>query len=221
MANADPNAGVFNLTDPATLTFENLFTARAFKGPNGKENGEPKYDAALQIEPNHVDIPAIKAKLAEVARARWPGRNLGELAFPLSDGSKLADKAKAKGKEREFSRGKVVITARSQFAPALSVVENGTLVDYEGDRRPLAKPFFYNGVAVLAQFNFVAYVGVGANPDGVTAYLNMVCSLRRGDRIGGGARPAAEVFKGYAGKFTAEDPTAGLGGSSLADEIAF
>lgn len=210
--------GVFNFSDAQTLTFENLFKARAFAGKNGKETGEPKFDANFEMDPNHPDIGPLKALMAQVAREKWPGRNLGELAFPLTDGSKLADKQKAKGKDREFSRGKVVLVARSQYEPRLSVVENGGIVDYEGDRRPQAKPFFYQGVQVLAQINLQAYDGVGNNPDGVTAYLNMVCSLKRGDRIGNVGRPAAEVFKGYSGKMTAEDPTQG---KSLADEIPF
>ena len=40
----------------------------------------------------------------------------------------------------------------------------------------------------------------------VSAYLNMVLSLNKGQRLGA-TRSAAEVFKGYAGQMTNIDPT--------------
>lgn len=213
---SEQNEGVFSLSEPQTLTFPNLLEAKAVQ-VKGKPSGEPKYSSNFEFEPASADLAAAKAKAVAVARAKWPGRDLKELSFPFTDGNKLADKAKAKDKDREFSRGKVVVTARSKYQPRLSVVEGGKIVDLEGDAIKARSRVFYSGVQALAQFNFVAYDGVGANPDGVTAYLNMVVSLNKGKKLAGGAS-ASEVFKGYIGTASNEDPTAGDG---LDDEIPF
>lgn len=210
---AQDNEGIFTSTVPAPSTFPNLLEAKAVMKA-GKATGEPKYSLNIEFEPDSDDLKAAKAKAAAVAKAKWPGRDFSEIAFPFSSGDKLADKAKAKGKDREFSRGKVVLTARSKYEPRLSVIENGKLVDYEGDKRPTCKSKFYNGVEVLFQVNFQAYDGVGNGQDGVTAYLNMAVSLNKGTKLSGGGSSAAEVFKGYVGVASQEDPT-------LEDEISF
>ena len=212
------NEGIFTFTTPKTLTFPNLLEAKAVKGPNGKPSGEPKYSSNFEFDISDDDLTAAKAVAAKIARAKWPGRDLKELSFPFTNGDKLADKAKAKGKDREFSRGKVVLTARSKYQPRMSVVENGRAIDLEGDAIvATGKRVFYTGVSVLAQVNFVAYDGVGANPDGVTAYLNMVCSLNKGKKLTSGGASAAEVFKGYIGTTSDENPL----GDDLDDEIPF
>jgi hypothetical protein len=212
---SDDNEGVISITKPVILTFPNLDEARAVKGPNGKPSGEPKFSANFEIEADHEDLAALKARAVAVAKAKWPGRDLKELAFPFSSGDKLADKAAAKKKDREFSRGKAVLVSRSKFQPNLSVVEGGKIVEIDGNDKGKVKKLFYSGVRVLAQFNFTAYDGVGANPDGVTAYLNKVLSLNQGTRLTGGAS-SAEVFKDYIGAATDYDPTEGLD-----DEIPF
>ncbi len=215
--------GIYQLTTPVTMTFPNLMEAKAVM-LKGKATGDPKFSANFEFAADHPDLQALKAKAVEIARAMWPNRDFASdvaannFSFPFTNGDKLADKAKAKNKDREFSRGKAVLTSRSKFEPKLAVLENGKLVDYEGDRRALAKNKFYSGVLVLAEINFVAYPGVGQNPDGVTAYLNGVVSLNKGDRVAGGSS-LAETFKDYVGHATDVDPTAGAG--NLADEIPF
>lgn len=201
-----------------TLTFPNLIEPRAVTN-NGKPSGEPKYSASLEFDLDHPDLAPLKAKAAAIAKARWPGRDLKELQFPFSDGNKLADKAKARGKDREFSRGKVVFVARSKFRPDLSVISNGKLLDLTDDAAVLAQQrAFYSGVQVSAQVTLKAYDGVGNNPDGVNAYLDKVLSFNKGERVAGGGRSAAETFKGYAGLVSNEDPTVG---ADLDDEIPF
>lgn len=212
---SEQNEGVYTLTEPTTLTFPNLLEAKAVQ-VKGKASGEPKYSSNFEFDPESEDLKALKAKAVAVARAKWPGRDLKELSFPFTSGDKLAEKAKAKSKDREFSRGKIVVTARSKYQPRLSVVEGGKIVDLEGDAIKARGRVFYSGVSALAQFNLVAYDGVGNNPDGVTAYLNMAVSLNKGAKLAGGAS-AAEVFKGYIGTASDEDPT----GADLDDEIPF
>jgi hypothetical protein len=205
---------IYNLTAPVVMTFPNLHEAKAF-GPKGKESGEPKFSANFLFAPDNKDFKAMKALAVQIAHQMWPGRDVKELCFPFSSGDKLADDAKAKNKNAEFNRGKYVMAARSKYEPRLSGIENGVAVDYEGDARKAAKSKFFPGVEVLAQFNFVAYKGVGRNPDGVTAYLNMVFTTGKGERLGGGA-PAAEVFSAYIGKPSNLDPV-----GVMDDEIPF
>jgi len=209
--------GIYNLTAPVQSCFPNLIEARAV-GPKGKEQGKPKYSLNFIFDTDSEDLKNLKALAAKLAKAKWPGRDLKEIRFPFSNGDKLADKQKAKGKEAEFYRGKVVLVSRSQYEPRLSVIQNGGITDLEGDARLAAKQKFYHGVHVLAQVNLVAYDGVGEDgKDGVTAYLNMVLSTGKGEKLSGGAS-AADVFKGYAGVSTTEDPT---DNGSDDDEIPF
>lgn len=212
---ADKLNSVVSLSQPARLVFPYLYEPRAF-GPKGKESGTPKYSANFLFDIDSADFKKLVAKAKEVAASKWPGRELAGLKFPFSKGDALADKAKAKGKDGEFQRGKVVVVARSKYEPRLAILgdKGKPPIDLDGPARDLHKSKFYSGVECLAEFNFVAYDGVGANPDGVTAYLNLILSLNKGERIGGGAS-AAEVFKGYAGNTVDEDPTGGD------DEIPF
>lgn len=208
--------GRFAIMNPVILAHPHLFEAQAYKA-NGKEKGEPKFGANLVLTPG-PELDEMKKKAAAVAKAKWPTRALSELKFPFASGDKLADKRKAKsGKDDgDYQRGKVVINARSKYRPRLAIVANGRIVDLEDDAAIAQhKAKFFFGAEVLAELNFVAY----ENPekDGVTAYLNLVLATGKGTRIAGGAS-ASEVFKGYAGSVSAEDPT---GGVELDDEIPF
>lgn len=213
----DKTAGLYNTTAPALLSFPNLLEAKAVMR-GGKARGEPKYSINIELAADHPDLKPMKAKMVAVARAKWPGVDLSTLTFPITDGDKLADKAAAKGKDREWSRGLAVLTSRSQFEPQLAAVVNGALKDFADASRAAAKPYFYNGVNGLVEVNFVAYDAVDDDgKPGVTAYLQKVCSLNTGKKLSGG-QSASEVFKGYVGLKSATDPTAGM---QLDDEIPF
>lgn len=232
----DKNAGVYAFPVPIPSTFPNLLEAKAVQR-NGKATGEAKFSLNFegdpQVEAHAKWIAGVKAKALEVARAKWPGRDFAAesrtvdkeglkriptFVFPWSNGSDLADGAKARGKDREFSRGKFVLTARSKFQPRLSAIVGGKLVDFEGDAIKANAKYFYSGVEVLAEVNFQAYDGVQPNgADGVTAYLNLVVSTNKGAKLTGGGRSASEVFSGYLGTISNVDPT----GGELDDEIPF
>lgn len=212
-----PHDGIFNLTKPVTMTFPNLFKARPFKR-NGKEIGDPKFDSSFLFDADSDDLKNMKALCVKVARANRPSADLKTLAFPFKSGDKMADAAKAKNKDNEVSRGKVVLSARSKYQPKLAVFENGKIVDLE-DETAIArfKGRFYPGALVYAQLNFVWYDEVGQGPAGVNAYLNMVLSTGKGTRLGSG-RSAADVFSGYVGNISDVDPTAG---QTIDDDIPF
>lgn len=212
---SDPKTdGRIALTAPVRMIFPNLITAKPFMR-DGKPQGDAKFGARFLFEPDHVDLKAIKQKAAAVAQAKWPGRELKTLAFPFASGDAQAEKSKAKGKDAEFMRGLIVLTARSKYEVQLSTLEGGKIKEIVGTARAAAASKFYGGAYVAPALNFVAYNGVGQNPDGVTAYLDMVLFVKDGPRIGGGGN-AADVFKGYAGNYSDESPTAGLD-----DEIPF
>lgn len=222
--------------DPAVLTFSNLFEAKAV-GKKGKEQGAPKFSATFEADPKSVFAKQIANEAIALAKRTWPGRDLKELKFPWAQGDALADKrkreieqAKAAGKEgkdvprdREFSRGKVVITARTQKEFKLSVVDGRSVIELTDDaRRTAAKGKFYPGVEVLGAVTLHPYDEAGANPAGICAYLDEVVSLNKGAKIEGlsGSRPStADTFKGYLGTVSDYDPTGGAGEED--DEIPF
>jgi hypothetical protein len=210
--------GRYVFTAPVRMPFGNLIVPVPV-GRKGKAKGGPKYSGTFLLEPDSADLKALKAKAAEVARARWPGRDLKELKFPFTNGEKRAEKAKAVGKDGSFFNGTVVLDARSKFEPRLAVLEGKKVRDLEGAQRALeGKTKFYNGCYVVPQVNFVAYDGQAedgvGNPDGVTAYLDAVLWDKDGPRIGGSS--AAETFKAYAGTVSGESAVEGAD-----DEISF
>lgn len=219
---SDALSGIFSTTVPVVMAHPALLEPRKFKDSKGRESGEPKYSASFLFDPDSPDFKSIKGLALAIAKAKWPGRDIAadfkarSFSFPWSNGTQIADRRAKKladaGKEDDhkgdFQRGFMVLKSSSKYQPRLSVIENGKIIDLEGPAVLAAKSKFYFGVLALAQFNFVAYEGVGQNPDGVTAYLNIVVSTNRGDKLTSSAQ-ASEVFKGYMGSVSAEDPTAG------------
>lgn len=212
--------GLFNTTEPVRMFYPNLLKPKAFK-KNGKDQGEPKFSANFRFEAESGDLRDLKTLCAKLARARWPGRDLSELAKPWTDGTMLADKAKvlvdrfvaagSQGKApklAEYNRGGVIITARSKYRPRLALLSGTRIVDLEDEAVAANIGKFFFGAEVMAQLNFTTYEGVGANPDGINAYVNMIMATGRGERIGGGT-PVSEVFRGYVGHASNEDPTSG------------
>ncbi len=230
MAATAKTDGIFNLSIPVVMSFPHLFEAKAYTPPGGKATGEPKFSANLNFPADCYDLitkdrdengkpKGLKLLAAELARAVWPDKPFAELHFPFSSGDKLADDRKKKGKDDgEYTRGKVVVNAKSKYEIRLAYIENGKIVDLETDTARLAaKGKFYSGVEVLAQLNLTPYE-VSASNKGITAYLNMVLSTGKGERLSGG-QTASEAFKGYAGAVSAEDPTAPGAGESLDDLV--
>lgn len=213
--------GQFDFTTPVVLNFEHIFTPHTFKGDSPDK---ARYEADLEIDGDSPDLRALKVEALAVAAAKWPGRDFaGEnkkvdangntkmqtFTFPWELGDVHADKAKAKGKDREQSRGKLVLKARSKYAPKLAVIQNGTIDEFLDERRALAKESFRNGTKVYGRVTFAAHDPVGQNPAGVHAFLDMVVATKEkaeGYKSQGGASPA-EVFKSYAGRLSTEDPT--------------
>lgn len=227
---AETKTQVFSYTTIApVLTAHPHFIEPVKFKRNGKETGEAKYSGVWCFEPNSTDLANLKAKAAEAAKAKWPGRALGELQFPFKDGTKECErrlaKLKAEGKDEgergDFMKGKVLMKASSKFQPKLSVWLPGSKAPVELTDEAAFKAHggkFYFGVQSMVEVNFVPYDAVReGDKDGITAYVQQVCSINKGERLAGG-RSAAETFKGYSGTVSNEDPT---GGSAMDDEIPF
>src|SRR5579859_1214009 len=175
----------FEITTPVVSIWPNVVTPAVYQ-EKGKPVEDGKFSNKFLFEPDAEVLAAAKRAAAAVAAARWPGRDFSTLKFPFESGTKIADAEKAKGdkgKDREFMRGKVVLTARTKFEPGLAAVVGNDLVDFEGATRPAAKPYFYSGVETLGAVQFEAYDGKAGNPDGITARLKKVVSLNKGERI--------------------------------------
>lgn len=227
-----PGTAQFTTINTVVMLMPNVITPRKVK-IKGKEKGDPIYSAQFKFAPDSDDLKAAKALIAKVANEKWPGRLAREaearkkgeaiadpLLFPVKLGAKLADDAKAKGKDMEFFRDGVVIGGKSDqnHPPFLSVLESGTTVSVEGESRKAAASKFYNGVMVWVQLNFVAYEKASAQgQDGVTVYINRIRTSNRGTKYAMG-QSDTEVFKGCVGAESAEDPTKGF---AVDDDIPF
>lgn len=184
--------------------YMSIFEPKTFQ-KNGKSVGDPKFSLLLLIPKESGEINGLKSKMAEAAKAKWPTRAMSELKFPISTGEKVAEKAKVKGKNRDFALGHLVLSTRSKFPPTISVLENGKIITLDSDAlKAKYKGKFYSGSFVAVSVNFVAYEG-DMGEDGITAYIQSVLWVKDGERIGGG-RDQSEVFKQYMGSTTDEDP---------------
>jgi hypothetical protein len=230
---ADENQGLYQVNTPCTLGHPNLLEPSAFKDPKTKKaKGDPTYSGIFVFKNGHPDLPGLKTKILEAAKAKWPDKNIveeakaGNIKMPFANGDKLADKRvaklKAAGKEDDhrgdFQRGGTVFRASSKFPPGLGVVSNKAIVDITDENKALHKGAFYFGTDCFVSFTFKAYDAINEDAKaGVKAYLTMVVSLNRGKKLSS-QRSSAEAFKGVAGLASMEDPT---GGSELDDEIPF
>lgn len=218
--------------EPVRAGFCNVVQSHQFKD-NGKGKGDPRYDVSLILEPDSADLKALKDLVIAEAKLLFPGKRLiarrltqeeldagaVEISVPWKDGTRAADRAKEENKDQEFFRGKIVVKASSKYAPALSGIENGKIIEYDNpDTRSTLTKLFYNGAYVAPLVALNSYKARDDKPGGVSLYLNAVCFIKHGPKLTGGGRVnAAEVFKGYAGTVSAADP----GSNELDDEIPF
>ncbi len=203
-------ANTYTFKQPHRAVFLNVYEAKPYM-KNGKPKGDPKFSATFTIPADSPELAPLKAAMAAVAKEKWPGRNLSELTFPISNGEKAMEKAKAKGKDGAFYKGMVVLKTSSKYAPVLSVLEKGAVKALDTDiLKANYKGKFYNGCIGAAAINLVPYEGDqdedGVAKDGITAYIQSFLWVKDGERIGG-SNPA-ETFKDYAGQVSGADPFA-------------
>jgi hypothetical protein len=227
----------FQMTKPAPIVWAHVVTPRPARKMKNGETADPAYEATFLFPADHPDLATIKSLLSKVVMGFEPfaekiaankaaGRHaMDAIKLPLENGNKIADKGAATGKDREFARGMALLKAKSNVEiktgpkkgqllppPRLVVLQNNQYVRYsEEHERGLARKFFYSGVLAIGTFGFSPYAGMGG---GVAVYLNEILSLNAGEKINTGVDDevkygSADQFKGYVGRVSSEDPTAG------------
>lgn len=215
----------YQMVKPAPVIWAHLIKPRPARTINGNAY-KAQYEVTFLFAPDHPDLAAIKTMLGSIAMAQF-GR-VDNLKYPLENGNKLADAAQAKGKDREYLRGKVMfkphglVTRQDGVTPVqpprLLVLSGGKYVRFENEaERPAASKFFYNGVLAIAEVSLGAYTGMGG---GVSAYLNEILSLNSGERINAGVDDeakygAADKWSQYVGTVSSVDPTLGAPGGEI------
>jgi hypothetical protein len=214
----DRSLGLYDMTKPARFLHPALLEAKPYIDPKTKKpKGDPKFGGVWTFEPDHPDLDPMKRKAIAVARAEWgESVDLKSIEWPFKSGDKMAAEREQAGKKADLYKGKAVLKSRSIFEPMCSWIENGVVREVPSKELGPAASKFFNGVDALATFKFVPVEMDGKRY--ITAYLNKLFSTGKGERVQGG-RSAAEAFKGYIGKSTTENPTAG--GSDLDDDIPF
>lgn len=217
--------------------------ARAFK----KKAGTEKFGATFIIDPapklvdvdgksvDMSDLAQLKRAVTRLLQSKAPGKKLSlnrltqeqvdagnyiEVKAPWRSGDKEADSEKAKGKDGELYRGKILVKSSSKFQPRLAYIENGKVNKIEAEEPEsavLIKKFFYSGAEYVPSFELHWYKGDEGKPDGVNLYLNSILFAKHGARIRGGGQNPEDTFKGYVGTISNEDPTGGAAG--VADEL--
>src|ERR1700678_2184790 len=79
----DKNIGNF-IVKGVRMIYPVLLQAKPYM-EKGVAKGVAKYSATFMLKADHPDLPAIKAKLTEIAAALWPGVPLGECFPPEID----------------------------------------------------------------------------------------------------------------------------------------
>ena len=223
MPENDERPNEYECSEPWLGSFLNLDKPRTISKSSTEK---PKFSANFEIAKDHPDVARLRAAIVACAHEEWPQLDVGaaikdgRLQVPLSDGDKLADKAARENEDaghknykknrlREWSRGKSVLIARSEFLPPTVVRENGVaqaLADQDAVSR-LKNKFFFTGVDCYFAVKLNAYNGVGTNGlPGVNAYLLHTESLGTGTHLIKGRDPT-ERFSHYRGLATQEDPT--------------
>lgn len=207
-----------NNTFAMSVPAEIAFPPALFEKRKPTPKAEPRYEMAISLPADHPDLPAIKAMCKQIAEKNQPGVTASASAWKYPWQSADAFIARQETKEKKYDNshlaGKVIFNSHStKYEPKLSVLMPGRgVVDFWDEAaRQTVKDKFYAGCQVLCEFSLVWYPPNNGIP-GVTAYLNKVLSLNKGERRAGG-RSGAETFSGYVGKMSAVDPTAGMPGS--------
>ena len=173
-----------------------------------------KREVVAMLQANNKSGKKIKVgRLSEEQEAA--GTHV-EVQVPWKDGTKFADAEKAKGKDAEYARGKVLLKASSKYQPALAAIVDKKIVEFTTEEsKAEAKKYFYSGAYLVPSVGLHFYKGDEGKPDGVSLYFNGVLFAKHGPRLGGRGGNATETFKGYIGSISDEDPT---GGSSVEDD---
>jgi hypothetical protein len=219
MSDAVNKSREYEFGSPARLVWPVLDVPKKYKGENGKEKGDPKFQATFLLQPEGADLSAIKDICKAIAKEH--NADFKNTNWPFKLGDEVAAKLAAKKKNGDYYKNTVVMRTDTgeQFPPQLGIFKDG---DPKKGVIPLDSPalaaqykgWFYSGVSVIPIIQLKWYDGVNEGKPGVKAYLSGVVSLNKGERLG--QKSLADRFKGYVGQNTNTDPT-----GEMDDEIPF
>jgi hypothetical protein len=193
------------LTKPARLLFSSITEKSA---PKGVLNAVSKFSGTFGVEKEDFDIlvkhmvAAITSELGQFGKpddyylACMSGETAAKRALAKADfdaQGKPADevfkiKERAEARATMYRQHAGILTASSQFDVSLAKVEGGKIVDIDQPHAiaQAGKDCFYPGAFVVPSIELSPYRAktVDAKP-GVTAYLQNVLFIRKGERIGG------------------------------------
>jgi hypothetical protein len=229
------------------MSYANIISPRQYE-EKGKKTDKWSYTVDGIFAPKSMDefqvlgedgqlkSKALSQILAELAREEWPDIKLKEVfvgvgmkGWPIKDGTKLADAAKARGKDSEAYRDHKIVSLKSNVSekvtpPAMSAVQkvNGKnviktfsrLVDSD---KQMASSMFVGGNYAVAELNIVANLVSGMYY--LTPYFNSIRFTREGAKFGNRGGGLMDRFAGIQGGEEAYDPTAGADAGD--DEIPF
>lgn len=205
----------FQFVIPVRMVFENIHEPQWYSNKTKRfeatpiDGVKPQWAAGFQFEPDSGDLAEIKKLTKALMASEFPSREAKTLQRPwktVEDFLTGMDEKKTASYLEYLVPGNVILSTHTYTEPALSARMDGRSVDYRGDARPLAKKTVFRGGYCLAEINLAPH-SVGSNTPGVTAYLNHVYAVGKGDPIQGG-RSTEDKFSGYLGHVTAADPTA-------------
>ena len=222
-----------NGDEPARLLFSSVVVPSAAKLKNGGF-AEPKRSATFGIGEKDFKalvghmIEAIKSEMGTFSKpddyylACMSGetaakRAIAKAAFdaqgkPADEAFKI--KEKAEGYAAMYRQYAGILTANSKFDVSIARLEGGKVIDIITDGmtpeqlKKTEKDYFYRGAYVSGAIELSAFRRKTLDDkDGVTAYLQNVLFVRRGESLGGASAPNSSVFGGYTG-YSDVDPTA-------------
>lgn len=214
--------GLFATLEAVPISFPNLLKPKAFQ-KGGKDRGEPKYGASFIFPADSNALKDLKRHVIALAKKKWPDADLKEdIEWPWKKGDREIErqrkKAEKAGKEMpklDYLKNTVTLKGSSKFPVRLVGIEGGKIVDYDDETKiAAAGKKFYPGALCLGEWNFIPTerdeddpnLRVGQKLKFFVVYLQRVVTTNKGERIAGGGRSSAEVFKGYVGSVTDEDP---------------
>ncbi len=223
------------LTPTFTMYYPTIIEPREYQ-EKGKPKGKPTYsngmilekgDLALFKQPDEDTGELMDVKLGDIlmkiAGETWPDvEDLkttikhGGIFWPIRAGAKVAEK---KGKHAEYLDGKFLINTSSgeDYPPAVKAMIDGKMTvlsrGLPTDEKTM-KSLFVGGNYAFAEVN----VKGTTTPQGkfLKLYLNAICFVKTGERIGGGGGSLMDQYAGVSGGEADVDPTEGMD-----DEIPF